>query len=200
MITTIIFDLSEVYLQGIFGSEKHLQEKVGKTVTFSDIWIPEIELLFQGKITEDTYWQAILNKHKWQTTIGKLKGAARKNFIEIKGTRQIIEQLRKKGFTLGLLSNHAKEWIIFCEKTYKYHDLFKTIVYSYEVSLSKPNKEIFKIMLDRLNVKPEDCLFIDDNKNNIAAAKKLGMKTIKFTSAEDLQRSLHNFNINVSLK
>lgn len=85
------------------------RKKIGKTIPFSDLWIPEIELLFHGKITEDSYWQTLLNKHSWKATIEELKLAARKNFTEIKGTRNIIESLKKHGFVLGLLSNYVKE-------------------------------------------------------------------------------------------
>ncbi len=114
MITTIIFDLSEVYLQGIIGSETYLQEKLGVPVSPTYFYTPYLDQLFLGKITEKTFWERMIEKHSWNIPVDDLKQAVRKNFKEIKGTREIIEQLKKKGYRLGLLSNHAKEWIAYC--------------------------------------------------------------------------------------
>jgi len=58
------------------------------------------------------------------------------------------------------------------------------------VGFSKPNKEIFLLVLKKLQVKPQECLFIDDYKNNILAAESLGMKAIQFISSTDLKKKL----------
>lgn len=87
-------------------------------------------------------------------------------------------------------SAHVKEWVEYCELTYDYHKLFDKIVYSYEVGVSKPNKDIFLSLLKKLKVKPEQCLYIDDYIKNIDAAKELGMETIQFISARDLKKQL----------
>lgn len=197
MITTIIFDVGEVLLQGLVGSAKYVQQVIGTPV--HDYYFDEIEFnqLTLGHITEDVYWQAIIKKNSWNISIKDLKGAIRKNFKEIKGIRDIIEKLKKKGYKLGLLSNHAKEWVEYCETTYKYTHLFHKTLYSYEVKLSKPDKEIFKLILKKLDVKVEECLYIDDYIKNIETAKELGIKTIHFTSVKDLKERLKKLQIKV---
>lgn len=195
MITTIIFDLSEVLLYGAAGIDKHLNKKVGHKITDSDFLISELDQLFLGKISEETYWQIVIEKNSMNFSIDELKKAVRKNFQEIKGTRKIIEKLKQNGYKLALLSNHAKEWIEYCEITYNYRELFHSVLYSYEAKLSKPNKEIFMLILKRLKAKAEECLFIDDYIKNIQAAQELGFNTIHFTSSKDLKKELNLLKI-----
>ncbi|KAL8808659.1 MAG: hypothetical protein Q9223_003826 [Gallowayella weberi] len=66
---------------------------------------------------------------------------------------------------------------------------FDIYVASAEVGLRKPNVDIYRLVLDKLNkldrqrggtgVKAEDCVFLDDIGENLKTAKELGMKTIK---------------------
>lgn len=121
MITTIIFDLSEVYLTGLLGIEEEISKFINKPPeeVLNDINDELLILLFKGKITEDYFWENINTKKSWNIDPILLKKLVRNNFNEISGTRDIIEEL-KKSFKLGLLSVHSKEWIEFCEKKFNY--------------------------------------------------------------------------------
>lgn len=198
MITTIIFDIGDVYIQGLVGSARYVQQKTGALVPEYYFYEKEYDQLTLGQITEEVYWKAIIKKNSWNISMEDLKGSVRKNFKEVKGTRKIIENLRQKGYKLGLLSNHAKEWVEYCELIYDYHKLFHQAVYSYKVGLSKPNKDIFLALVKKLKVKPEECLFIDDYIKNIEAARELGMDTIHFTSARALEKNLREFGISIN--
>lgn len=195
MLTTVIFDLSDVFLEGILGSHKFFEEKLSTPVSEEYFYNEGFKKFMLGQLTEDEYWKSVIKKNSWDIPISHLKKAARKNFTEIKGTRKIIEELKQSGYKLGLLSNHAKEWIVYCETTYKYHNLFHEVLYSYEVSFSKPDKNIFFLMLKKLNVKPEECLFIDDYIKNIESAKQLGIETIHFTSPDKLKKQLRELKL-----
>lgn len=197
MITTIIFDLSEVQLKGFYGVEKIIAKKLGlgEEETKQLLYIPELEQLFLGKISEDDYWGHVLEKNNWNISISELKRTIRNNIEAIDGTKEIIEQLHKKGFKLGLLSDHAREWIEYCEKKFKYHKLFHSKVYSFEIEARKPDEKTFFEILKRLNEKPETCLFVDDLQKNIDGAKKLGMDTILFKNPKQLKRDLKKFSI-----
>ncbi len=195
MITTIIFDLSNVYLEGILGSHKYFEKELSATVSEEYFYNEYYEKFVTGQISEDNYWKSVIKENSWDIPVDQLKNAARKNFTEIKGTREIIEKLKKEDYTLILLSNHGKEWVEYCEKKYSYHKLFKHVVYSFQVGLTKPNKEIFLLVLKKLQLKPQECLFIDDYIKNIEVAERLDFKTILFTSALDLTRKLKELKI-----
>ena len=193
MITTIIFDLSEVFLRGLYGTHELLSKRFGITIESSDLHVPETKELFEGRITEDEYWQAILNKHQWSITISELKKIVRQNFKEIEGTREIVKNLKLRGYALGLLSVHAREWIDHCEKEFVFHALFDSVLYSFEVSVCKPDKRAYELILKRLGKKPEECLFIDDNSENVIAAQEFGLQAILFTTALKLNDELKKY-------
>lgn len=197
MITTIIFDLSEVLLTGLLGTERQIYEMYGIKVENSQWRIKEQGKLFHGEITEDEYFSAVIREYGWQLNANHLKAAVRKNFREIEGIRDIVIKLKKNSYKLGILSIHAREWIQFCEEKYGYHNLFDSVMYSFEVAISKPDPSAFLLVMKKLGVKPSECLFIDDSIDNIKSARKLGITSIQFKNAKDLLKHLKTLKIRI---
>ncbi|MCL5438679.1 MAG: HAD family phosphatase [Patescibacteria group bacterium] len=197
MITTIIFDLSEVFFSGMRGIEKRITKITGAEITSKICFEDESEQLFHGKITEEEYWKKIIKKYKWDITTNKLKALIRENMVEIKGTREIIEKLKENGYRLGLLSVHAKEWVEHCEQKFDYHRLFHSTMYSFEVGICKPELKAFELILKKLKVTPQECIFVDDWLENIKAAKKLNIHTIHFHDPKQLKTELIKLRVNL---
>lgn len=61
--------------------------------------------------------------------------------------------------------------------------------------IKKPDPAFFKQYLKEQHLQPEEVLFVDDRKKNIEVAQGLGMQTIHFTSAQQLQRELEARNL-----
>ncbi len=193
MIKTIIFDLAEVYLKGFIGVEDHLKDILNlkpKEIGTKLLKGSQFEQLMKGKITENKFWKRIIKQNKWDIKITYFKKAIRDNFKEIKGTKEIIENLKEKGFKLGLLSDHSKEWIHYCNKKFNYHKLFYSTQYSFEVESCKTDSKVFKLLLKKLNENPKNCLFIDDNNKYIKVAKSIGLNTIQFKNPKQLKKEL----------
>ncbi len=96
----------------------------------------------------------------------------------IKGMREVVADVKAQGGKLYLLSNIS---IGFAE-TYAANpavkdvlDLFDGLVFSGPIGLAKPNRAIYEYLLNRFHLTAEECLFIDDNAGNIAAAKAVGI-------------------------
>ena len=58
----------------------------------------------------------------------------------------------------------------------EFYGLFDKVYYSSDIKMRKPDQEIFEYVLDQNNLSPEETLFIDDNEENIAAAKNVGIQ------------------------
>ena len=99
-------------------------------------------------------------------------------------------KLRKLGYKLAILSNHAKEFIDYCEEKFDFHKLFDARVYSYEIGISKPDPSSFRAVLKKLDTTSDTCLFIDDSPHNIKIAKELGFQTILFADSGELRNEL----------
>ena len=63
-------------------------------------------------------------------------------------------------------------------------ELFDVMVISGEVGLNKPEPEIFRLAADRLGVAPDECVFVDDLRENCEGAEAVGMTAILHRGAE----------------
>ena len=54
----------------------------------------------------------------------------------------------------------------------------------------KPDPDIYRILLERYDLKPEECVFIDDRAENIEAAKILNFNAIRFTNIDEVKEKL----------
>ena len=89
----------------------------------------------------------------------------------------LIKRL-KKDYKLGLLSNQIEDWLEEVIKEKRLDKIFDGIVTSYRFKVAKPDVSIFKEIVERLKVKANECVYVDDMKKNIPPAKELGMKVV----------------------
>lgn len=118
-------------------------------------------------------------------------------FTPKKDALSIIRKAGKK-YAVAMLSNtnvmHYKYW----KKALGGDmNIFKELVLSFKVHSAKPEPAIYLTAAKRLGFKPEQCVFIDDVKAYVNAAKKAGMLGIRFVSAQQLQRDLGRIGVSV---
>jgi 2-haloacid dehalogenase len=102
----------------------------------------------------------------------------------------IVHELHGAGYRLLGLSNWSSETFGIVRSKHDFFDFFETIVLSGEVRLAKPEPEIFHLLLDRVGLRADDCLFIDDSAANIQTAAALGFDVIRFESPAVLREEL----------
>lgn len=103
-----------------------------------------------------------------------------------------INGLKNRGYSVYVLSNYGKTSF---EAARDHHRLsFLTLmdggVISYEVQMVKPEPGIYKALLDKYGLKAEECVFLDDRAENIAAATKLGFYGVEVKTYEQAQGEL----------
>ncbi len=102
----------------------------------------------------------------------------------------LLSRLHAAGVFLGFLSNLPHDHLYHFVRHFEWLDYFSVRVYSCETGYAKPQPEIYSICLDRLAVPAENCLFIDDTERNVAAARKMNIKAIRFEGVASLERVL----------
>ena len=102
---------------------------------------------------------------------------------------KLIEKLRTR-HRVALLTNALTPFFRQIAAKYDLERLFEIILVSSEEGLAKPDPAFYRLMVERLGVKAEDCLFIDDNEENLQAARSVGMDALLFKGAEKLKRDL----------
>ncbi len=118
----------------------------------------------------------------------------------IEDSVKILESLHIQGYPLYALTNWAKETFfphIRHGNDYRFLNYFEDIVVSGVEGVIKPDPEIYKILLQRNKLDPKNCIYIDDNLNNLVSAQNLGMSTIEFTSPEQLISELRLCDVSV---
>ncbi len=108
---------------------------------------------------------------------------------------ETIKKLKALGYNLYLLSNTSDE--VFCNFIDDLSPLFDGMVLSYKIHEIKPNKPIYEYLLNKYNLNPEECLFLDDRLDNIDTANSFGIKGRKVNKDdyEDIIKVLKEFNI-----
>lgn len=197
MIKNLIFDLSEVIINGILGVEKALPESLGITQPqiADTFWGREFERLLLGEIDEDTYVNYVIKSTKWNISPEKLKNAIRQNFhTEVYGVIPLLQDLAKR-YKLYLLSDHSREWVEYIKTVHPFLEIFEKTAYSYELKMIKKNPAVFPELLRRLGLKADECLFIDDHQRNVDNARLAGIDGIRFLNAGQLKEDLKKKNI-----
>lgn len=118
---------------------------------------------------------------------------------EIKGSVDILAELRDLGYPLYALSNWAAETFDLVREQFEFLNWFDHMVISGKVGMVKPDPGIFEYLLQLIGRKAQDCLFIDDTEENIAAAQRLGFQTIHFKSSEQLADALRKRGVLTSM-
>ncbi|NCO10633.1 HAD family phosphatase [Candidatus Saccharibacteria bacterium] len=72
---------------------------------------------------------------------------------------------------------------------------FDPILYSWEVEMLKPNKEIFEHAVRKLGTKPEDIVFIDDKEEHLRGAQSAGLRTILFDDTDSAIAKICRLNL-----
>ena len=104
---------------------------------------------------------------------------------EIPGMLELIHDLKSKGVGVYGLTNWPAETFTEARRRFKTIASIDNYVVSSSVKLAKPDPEIYKLLLSKYNLNPQDCVFIDDRKDNVDAAKALGMNGIVFPGNAD---------------
>jgi putative hydrolase of the HAD superfamily len=68
---------------------------------------------------------------------------------------------------------------------------FDEIVVSAEVGIAKPDPRVYQLIIDRLKVPPQECLYIDDRESFLDAARELGMEGLLYKNFSQIKRSMH---------
>ena len=114
---------------------------------------------------------------------------------EIGETVEILRELKNKGESLYALTNWSGETYPIAEERFVFLQWFKGTLVSGVEKMAKPDPAIFHLLLNRYELKAQDCLFIDDSMTNIEAASRIGFETHHFRTATGLRRELTAANL-----
>jgi putative hydrolase of the HAD superfamily len=150
--------------------------------------------LDRGDISPDDYWKMFASNagHSLdEPTLKNLKWWDIEMWLGLNDPMLAwVEQLRAAGYKLGLLSNLHQTFADHLRAHAAWLRHFHVHVFSAEARRVKPEPEIYRHLLEKLNTPARETLFIDDRQTNIDAARREGMQGIVFSSIEQLRSDL----------
>jgi epoxide hydrolase-like predicted phosphatase len=91
-----------------------------------------------------------------------------------------MRELRAQGLRIALLTNNVKEFGENWRAMFPIAELCEEVVDSSDVGMRKPDREIYALTCERLKVAPAEAVFVDDNADNIEAARAFGLHVVHF--------------------
>jgi putative hydrolase of the HAD superfamily len=193
MLKTILFDFGGViaeegFRDGLMEIATRNRLDPGKFYRIGD------ELIYQsgyltGNAGEADYWAGLRAKTGIRGSDGELREVILSRFIVRPNMLACVDFLRSKGFSAVMLSDQTN-WL---DEINRREDLFRhfdSVYNSIHTHWSKRDESTFTKICAILGVKPEESVFIDDNKRHIQRAASAGLLTIHFTSRNDFEKQL----------
>lgn len=124
------------------------------------------------KLLEDINKELKLSDYELKKALGQIP----LKFKKYDKLWNILSELKKK-YGLAVINNGNALAMRYWNKFFDF-SIFDCFVNSAQERIKKPDQRIFLLTCNKMKVKPEECIFMDDSLENVIAAKKLGMTTV----------------------
>lgn len=193
MITTVVFDIGMVligfdwerYMKELFDEETAI--RVTRAMFGGSAW----KELDRGVMEVD---EIIGLFHEMEPDYIKEIDEAFERVGECVERREwvipMIDSVRERGYRVLFLSNMSEHVMGSNPEAYDFVSHMDGGIWSCRVKRIKPDPEIYRMLFDKYGLRSEECIFIDDTPANVTAAKRLGMKAIRFEDQDQLAHDL----------
>ena len=198
MIKNVIFDFGCVLVYWSqhnlydthFGSKEKTDWFVDNICTWE--WNNQTDL---GKSFAESVAEKVAEYPEWETEI-RMYWERWEDMLngEVPGMKEWICELKNAGYKVYGLSNWSHETFPMVKDKYEAFSMMDGIVMSGEELIAKPDLRIYKILLERYGLKADECVFIDDRKENIKAGEQVGIRGIIFEDCEQAKQAFHVLN------
>lgn len=196
MIKVILFDLGGVLFTN--GSKKFKEAIISRynlEKGFVEAVDEDIGSKYrEAKITRDEFWKYFLEKLNITENPDNLEKEWISYYDLITGTRDIISELSKK-YKVYYLSDNVKERVDKLDERFGFLKWFVGGIFSHDVGVRKPNPKIYEYAIQKVGVKPEEIVFIDDKESSLIPARQMGIATILFESPDQLRNALISLGV-----
>lgn len=194
MIKNIIFDVGGILFD---DSKESITKLLGKDSTniYKAAYGQDFKKCLLGQITVQEHLINLKSKPDFNDIKFILtKEYLPKSYPLLEENFNYIKALKDKGYKLFLLTNITEDSYNYINETININSIFTGGIYSYQEHLIKPNPEIYELIIKRFNLNKSETIFFDDKEKNVKAAKETGLKSIVFTSLQDIKDNINSKN------
>ncbi len=196
MIDTVIFDVGNVLTHFAwqefirsFGYSEDICKRIGSATVGSPYW-KEYD---RGVMSDDEIVSSFVScdpgvEKEIREVMHDLHGIV----TPADYAKEWIGALKSKGLRVLYLSNFSLKAFNECRDALDFIPYTDGGIFSYSVRLIKPDPAIYRCLIEKYDLSPEHCVFIDDLEENIEAAASLGFQTILFDDYGSVAERLDN--------
>ena len=199
MIKNLIFDLGNVLISfkpAEYLTRRKYPEDKKATILAEIFRSREWLMLDNGDISTPEAIEGIAARSSLRKDeIIEIFDRRREILLPITTNLKVVHELKKQGFRLYYLSNFPadlfKEIRTVDGNDYSFFKYFDGGLISAEAKLSKPDIRIYRMLLEKYSLLPEECLYIDDLEDNVKSAEAAGMKGIVTFGSEEIEEEIY---------
>ncbi|MED4126837.1 HAD family phosphatase [Shouchella miscanthi] len=197
-----IFDMDGVIINSEplhFAVEAELAKEKGIT-------LKEGELESYVGTRADEMWSSLKAEHQADFDVDTLLQEANEkklaylrdaNMEPIDGIRELLEQLKEKGYKIGLGSSSTVAFIDAVLTGFSIKDQFDVVLSGEQVAKGKPAPDIYLTVANRLGVSPQHCTVLEDAAHGVQAGKAAGMTVIGYVNPHSGNQDLSKADLRV---
>jgi haloacid dehalogenase superfamily, subfamily IA, variant 3 with third motif having DD or ED len=135
--------------------------------------------LLTGELTHEEIWGDVCGAVGESIDISVLYDSFVNTPINA-GMLELAFKLKRKNLKIGMVTDNKADRIRSIVEHHNWNSFFDGIAVSADVGSGKRQEEIFHKIFQMLDVRPEECVFIDNNIENLAVPQRLGVSVIFF--------------------
>jgi FMN phosphatase YigB (HAD superfamily) len=189
MIKAVVVDLGGVlFSEGKSVALDNLARRLNyhRSLVGAILSSPKSILLRKGLLSDAEFWQWAEQQLPPDYDCRLIQEEWYNGYILDDDICALIANLRKK-YSIIAFSGNIKSRVDYLEEKYRFRHLFDSEIYSFDVHLTKPEREFVEVMIEKSEVRPEEILYIDDNDSYAEPARELGVNVIIYRRGEAVQ-------------
>ncbi len=207
MIKAVLFDFDGVLTLDETGSQaicRYICSVTGiSEQLFREAYRKYNPELLTGKLKHEDIWDEICAEVGRDIELHVLHDSFANTPINPEMLR-LVKEIKQRGYKVGMITDNKADRINVIMEHHKWSGLFDAVSVSAEIGSGKDEEHIFLKTFQELEVKPEECVFIDNSRKNLVVPGSLGVVTILFDHGKNdvaaLRKNLSRLGVGVNIK
>ena len=152
---------------------------------------PEYEQHERGEITGAAYFESLRRMLGIELSDAQFLDGWNALFVgEVAGMRALVERAAARLPIFVFSNTNQDHYHVWARRDTDLLDCFTAVYASCTLALRKPEAAAYRAVAQAMGVAPERILFFDDNADNVAGARHVGMRAVEVASIDDVRRAL----------
>ncbi len=189
MIKNIILDVGKVLVEWdteYAFREMGLDGEAGRAVAAATVASPDWNELDRSLLTdEEILVKFIAHAPEYEKEIRMVWDNIALPIWQYDYARPWIRAMKRNGYRVYILSNYSRYTYEHTREALSFLEDVDGALFSFQVKQIKPEPEIYRSLLAKYSLNPQECIFLDDRRENVEAAEAQGIAGIQFTGYEE---------------